>query len=327
MQQTYSTRLTLNDDEAELFEELGLWYGRLKHVLYRLVAVHGGKCKDYKNAFIEKHQITARQFNAMAIEVQGIIDGTTVLLEARQKALKDTIKSKKASVRRATAQEKEVAKRKRALSPKKQAALSSRIYHLPLQIARLEKKLTEVKERLAAKAPGICFGSRKLFNAQFHLKESGFASFEEWKAAWRKARSHQFFFVGSKGETGGNQTCTVSVVGLGARKGKVRFSARIRLPDSMVGGEGKYAHVGFELGYGAAQVCASLVQGIALSYRFHREESGSWLVLISTDVKEAPKISREVGYGVLVCRAGGLPRRGHYRREWTSTRTTWQSQR
>ena len=284
----------------------------------------------------------------MAMEVQGIIDGTTVLLEARQKALKDTIKSKKASLRRAcaaqlcrvvapcrgfatalavdatnsglprsghhqqavcpgncqghdrmTAQANEVAKRKRALSPKKQAALLSRIYHLPLQIARLEKKLEEVKVRLAAKAPGICFGSRKLFRAQFHLKESGFSSFEEWKAAWRKARSHQFFFVGSKGETGGNQTCTVSVIGPGTRKGKVRFSARIRLPDSMVGGEGKYVHVAFELGYGAAQVCASLVQGIALNYRFHREESGSWLVLISTDVKEAPKISREVGYGVL----------------------------
>lgn len=48
----------------------------------------------------------------------------------------------------------------------------------------------------------VCFGSRKLFNAQHHLEENGYASHEEWLKDWQKKRSGRFYCIG-KGQLGG----------------------------------------------------------------------------------------------------------------------------
>lgn len=39
----------------------------------------------------------------------------------------------------------------------------------------------------------LCFGSKKLFHAQFNLEENGYSSFEEWQKDWKKSRSSEFF--------------------------------------------------------------------------------------------------------------------------------------
>lgn len=41
----------------------------------------------------------------------------------------------------------------------------------------------------------LCFGSKKLFLAQYHLKENGYSSHDEWLADWRKKRSGRFYCV------------------------------------------------------------------------------------------------------------------------------------
>ena len=312
MQKTFFTRLRLSADQSELFEQLGLAYGAMKHALYREVAVGGGKCKSYKNEFLVEHSITARQFNALAVEVQGQIDSVTRLLEEEEKKLKQRLRKEKNALKAAQARARSVEKGKVWLSPAKADRLAQRLELLPKKIAKLEERLEEIKKRLKGHVPGICFGSRKLFNAQFHLEESGFESMEAWRTAWRKARSHQFFFVGSKDETAGNQSCTLSVLGPAEDPRKTRFSARIRLTDALAAERAaaagsakvlephKYAHVEFELGFGAAEVAASLGAGRALSYRFHRNNTtDEWTVFINTEVPPAPKISQAVGYGCL----------------------------
>jgi hypothetical protein len=40
----------------------------------------GAEAKSHKTAFCREHGISARMFNAMAIELQGLIDGTGELL-------------------------------------------------------------------------------------------------------------------------------------------------------------------------------------------------------------------------------------------------------
>lgn len=92
-------------------------------------------------------------------------------------------------------------------------------------VARLASKLKAVETRLAAKAPRICFGTGKLFRQQHHLCLTSHADHSGWQAAWRHARSHQVFFLGSKGETAGNQLCQL----LQATNGK--FQLKIRVPD------------------------------------------------------------------------------------------------
>jgi len=78
--------------------------------------------------------------------------------------------------------------------------------------------------------PSLCFGSRKLFCAQFHLAENGFASHDDWLRAWREARSNAFFCLGSKDEKSGNQTCTLLSSG----------TLRLRVPHALVGRYGTH---------------------------------------------------------------------------------------
>lgn len=75
--------------------------------------------------------------------------------------------------------------------------------------AILTHKLETSEATLAADRVGLCFGTRKLFAAQHHLDENGFADHAEWLAAWRAARSSSIFCVGSSDETNGNQTATL----------------------------------------------------------------------------------------------------------------------
>jgi hypothetical protein len=67
----------------------------------------------------------------------------------------------------------------------------------------LEARVERLRAEQKSGQVHLCFGSKKLFRAQFHLEENGFQSHEEWKQAWSEARSRQFFIIGSHDETAG----------------------------------------------------------------------------------------------------------------------------
>ena len=75
-----------------------------------------------------------------------------------------------------------------------------KLYSLTLKLKKLESDFKEEKVR-------ICFGSKALFQKQFHLEENDI-TFEQWKKEWKEKRAAQFTFIGSKDETFGNQSCT-----------------------------------------------------------------------------------------------------------------------
>jgi IS605 OrfB family transposase len=157
------------------------------------------------------------------------------------------------------------------------------------------KKLESDREKGIVR---ICFGTRKLFSAQFNLEKSGFKSFSEWKEEWELARSNAFFFLGSKDETAGNQTCTLTLQEDG------KLTLRIRVPHVLVPQYGKYLtipHLFFN--YGQKEIITSLNDckyrkelqslkqpeyvnhGQAISYRFIKDKKG-WRVFASTTLCE-----------------------------------------
>jgi hypothetical protein len=98
----------------------------------------------------------------------------------------------------------------------------------------------------------LCFGGKKLFRAQFHLEKSGFTSQQEWKHCWEAKRSSEFFVLGSKDETAGNQTCTAY-----AKDGSLHL--RLRLPVALEAQYGKYLEIeNVSFAYGQEAVLASL---------------------------------------------------------------------
>ena len=168
-------------------------------------------------------------------------------------------------------------------------ALHHKKRRLALLMARLEKKQTDLDNGIVR----ICFGSKKLFRAQFNLEANGYKSFSEWKKNWRSSRDNRFFLLGSKDESGGNQSCTATLSAEGA------INLRLRLPDALVGAHGKYLIISnLHFRYGHKEIVSAIVSckeraakcsqkdltyknlGQAISYRFKRDERG-WRVFVS----------------------------------------------
>ena len=338
MQKTYEAKLSLSDANMASLNEWGRQYGSLKHKLYQWVAQRGGKCKDYKTEFCNdpelEQKLLTRQFNAIAIELQGLIDGTRELLKLRQEELKKKLKAGTAKHKRAVRLNKQVEGGKKAISVRQKVSMEKTLMYEPANLTKLEKKLEEVEKRLKANVPGICFGTRKLFNAQFHLMESGYvkeltdaekegkagpeiAAIEQerhlagmlrWKADWVVARSHQVMFVGSKDERCGNQMCQASVLRKDAKlqfgKRGVVLRLKIRRPDvedrKGTPESAKYLYLEIALSYGHEEILAALEKGTAISYRFHRNnETMEWYIQIMTDVADQSKTSKDKAHGVL----------------------------
>jgi len=212
MQATTQTRLRLSDEAENVLQRYGEVYGSLKRKLYARVAAGGGKAMAYKTEFCRTHAIPSRLFNALACDLQGLLDGTRELLKERRKDLTKALTRQKTQLATRRERLQAVADDTLRMAPARLHKLKRQAHANTVAMARLGSKLKAVEARLAAKVPGICFGTGKLFRQQFHLALTSHADRDAWQAAWRQARSHQVFFLGPKGGDGG-QSALPAVAG------------------------------------------------------------------------------------------------------------------
>lgn len=288
MQFTAQTRLPVDDATASVLDALGERHGRLRRSLYACMARGGGKALDYKVGFCAKHQITARAFNALRVDVQGAIDGVRELLRARAKELGTQLGKLRRQLKKSGALLDQHAKGAVRLKPHRLAKERHTHHHRQRARVKKEQQLTAVRARLAAPVPGIAFGSRKLFRQQWHIGSTRFNNTTEWKAAWRAARNHQLFYLGSKDETAGNQSCVAR------RQADGSFALQLRRPDKALTGEDRYLRLtGLRFAHGEEHLVAALAAGQALTYRFHRDERG-WRVLVSLELPATALVTTSV---------------------------------
>lgn len=81
------------------------------------------------------------------------------------------------------------------------------LWSLGQKISRLEAKLKRRKRDIANKHVKLCFGTRKLFKAQYHLKENNLSSHEEWHEMFIRNRDRMMYLCGKNDEKNGNQLC------------------------------------------------------------------------------------------------------------------------
>ncbi len=294
MQATTQTRLALSEEAEDVLQRYGELYGTLKRKLYARVAAGGGKAMAYKTEFCRTHAIPSRLFNALACDLQGLLDGTRELLKDQRKDLTKALARQKKQLATRREHLAEVASDRLRMAPARLHKLKRQAHANTVAMARLESKLKTVETRLAAKVPGICFGTGKLFRQQFHLELTSHADRETWQAAWHHARSHQVFFLGSKGETAGNQLCQL----LPAENGQFRL--KIRLPDRMLAdGEGKYLVIdNVDFTYDRPAIERALAENVALSWRLHRDERG-WRAFVAFNHPEAERTTLAVQHGAV----------------------------
>jgi IS605 OrfB family transposase len=274
---TYQTRFFLDDCEMAIFSEYAALFNTMEHALYAEVA-KGKSSAACKNDFLKKYGMTARQFNACRVSLEGKIAACRAGQEQAVISLKQRIETLDGQIRRL------------AKKPSKCFVLhqkNRRKSHLVDRLSVLERDLKD-------KRISVCFGGQKLFRSQFHLEKNGFASHQAWKKAWEAKRNSEFFVLGSKDENGGNQTCTAGIQEDG------RLTLRLRLPPAMVEKHGKYLEIrNVSFAYGHEAILASLAnpEGQAISYRFKKDEKG-FRVFVSTNLKK-PDVASIEGNGVI----------------------------
>ena len=261
---TYQTR-AIRGFEAPLAAYATLM-GHVEHCL--LADILAGKiAKDLKSSYLTRFQITARQFNATRVKLEGKIESTLQLMSVRMETKKLQIESLEKVLHKI--------KNKKTLHQKKRRLAQLKHQLKNLEIARKDKKIS------------LCFGSRKLFSAQFNLQKNGYKSHEEWKKQWQESRASEIFILGSKDESSGNQSCTATIAE------DHSISLRIRLPNVLVPLYGKYLvipHMRFA--YGHEEIVAAIHQcqlkdkktpAQAITFRFKQDSKG-WRVFVTTDI-------------------------------------------
>jgi IS605 OrfB family transposase len=273
---TYQTRLQLDEASSSILEECASLYNAVEHSLFAEVA-RNKTSASCKNGFLKKYGITARQFNACRVNVEAKI----AACRAGQDNSLVSLKAKIATIDRQITQLTKKPSKHFVIHQKKRRQLSLTHRYSKLQNDRANKRVR------------LCFGSKKLFRAQFHLKENHFSSHEEWKKAWTASRNNEFFILGSKDETAGNQTCTAGVNENGS------ISLRLRLPPALAK-YGKYIHINnVFFAYGHQAILASIhdPEGRAISYRLKKDAKG-WKIFVSTSLQRPIQTTQE-GIGVI----------------------------
>ena len=252
--------MTLTPEQEEFLTGYAAHYNMVERKLYADMQKSGKSAASFKNAYLLEYKITARQFNAIARNLEGKISSVLELLPLYKQEL-----------------EAKIAKAKKVIPKIKNP---DKAHQKKRRIFNLETRLTALNQQIEAKDPSICFGSRSLFRKQFYLEENGYANHAEWKADWDAKRNSQFYILGSHDETGGCQGCVISVNLDGS------FNLRVR----KMGKETEYVWIrDVHIPYGQDVIRQAVRNEQAISYRFLRDSKG-WRVFITTDV---PKVEMQ----------------------------------
>ena len=229
---TRTFQMRLEGKHPEL-ADMGVRYGTAKRTVYARSARTGKPFTDLKQSTCAHFGIPSRIFSSIQRDLAGVVSG------AQEKAKFD-IGQVKDKLNKIT---KDIPKLElKLINPKlggkrRKAAKSTLIRRLESR-KRLSSKLVGLEGRSVNPYPSLCFGGRKLFNAQHYLRANRIGSHSEWRDMWRATRSDQFMVVGSNDERGGNNTCRATVneddtislrLFLGEDHGYVEFS-NLKLP-------------------------------------------------------------------------------------------------
>ena len=296
---SYQTKMSKLSKLVEaFFEDYSLLYNNIERKYYIDNYKNGESRSSLKKLYTSMFGITARHYNAIAINTDGKLDAVKELQKTYISEKEDKIKvvkkiiEKKESQKIKTFERLEKSIKNFGLNHPKTIKIVRKYRSIKFVLHQKKRKLSNLKyklEKLKNRKNSICFGSRELFLKQFNLKENGYLNHQEWLKDWRNARQSQFTFVGSKDESFGNQSCTYDLDN----------NLRIRVPDSLINKHGKYItieNVVFPYGQENLDKAKIPYNGItrggkpakyfrSISYRFIKKND-DWYIIATVEVDE-----------------------------------------
>ena len=249
---TYTTLIKSADIDAETESSLSAYaalFGRVERKLYASLCADKMTANERKRHFISTYQISARQYNAVLRTLTGKLDSKRELDKLYQVDKKERIEAISKTIERLRGKSDMLSKTGGV--PSEIQKLRFKAHQKSRYRARLSTQIEKIADNIG-KIPAMCFGSKKLFNKQFFLKENNLKSHAEWLREWQSARNSQFMVLGSKDETCGNQGAQLYVDNNG------NFRLSLRLPDAL--GGGKVDLSGFDFSYGKSNILAACAE-------------------------------------------------------------------
>lgn len=212
---TIETRLNQNQNQEIInyIRDFNILYGKaLRFAWHRYNnGGHFDRKKSEFNTLLQKNfNINRRMANSVIYEIQGTYNALRELKRYQFSQLKTKVRKlykKREKLEKKVFVLKEKVKNNQ-LSPsslryyKRQKA---KIFFANQKINRLKQKMGNVLKELQSKDLDICFGSKKLFYAQYHLKENQLTNHKIWLEKFRKQRDNRSLYIGSKDEFRRNQ--------------------------------------------------------------------------------------------------------------------------
>ena len=156
------------------------------------------------------------------------------------------------------------------------------------KIISLQKQLKQLENTKRLK---ICFGSRKLLNAQYHLEENNYKSHSDWLQDWQKKRSGRFYCIGKSQAGGGTMIKAYPLDDQG------KYKLIIQIPRPLQSNFGKTIELKFELNdrenrYRKSDFNYALSTGKPITTQVFRREhkNDQWYVHFTTYVQFVPLV-------------------------------------
>ena len=212
---TIETRLNQRDN-AEIIEyakEYNVLYGKMLRFAWHRYN-NGGTFNMKKSEFNTLLQrtfgISKRLANSVISEIEGLYKALYQLKWYEYGQLKGKIAKKRKKVENLS--KKVYAIREKAKKDEFTKSslwyyrkLKADIFYAHQKINRMEQKRKNLLKEIQSKDLHICFGSKKLFYAQFNLKENNLTSHKVWLKHFRQTRDNRSLYIGSKDEHRCNQ--------------------------------------------------------------------------------------------------------------------------
>ena len=225
---TIETRLEKTQIPIEYF----MWNMQKQCRLFRIVwkLVQTSKLPEHKlNTYLQHtYDIDKRTANSLIKTAKGRLKALKEikLLEMNSLSTKmTTVKNQidKTIEKIKVLKEKVVANKANKKELKLYRRLKHKLWQKKQKYNRMKQMLQQYKNLKKKKYYSMCFGSKKMFKAQYHLKENGFKSHEGWLNEYRRRRDTKIDFIGCHEEPCGNQNCQLTY-----HRMNDTFSLRIR---------------------------------------------------------------------------------------------------
>ena len=240
----------LPEHSAQAIEAYASLFSRLERKLYADMVCDKESQLVLKKRYIKEYLITSRQFNAIWRGLNGKLQSKKELGKLYISDNKERIKALEKTI--LSLSKKSQSLDKTGGCPIRSAKFRFKAHQKSRRLSIVKQRLSKLKTEQDFKIHPLCFGSKKLLNAQHHLEKNNYSSHEDWLADWQSTRDSHFYVLGSKDESWGNQGAQLIPNNDGTLK------LLLRLPDAVGGGRIEIPNINFKYGRDTIlKACAS----------------------------------------------------------------------